>query len=101
MLPFSLMFRIRLEDFEGPLDLLLFFIKRDELDIYNIPISRITNEFVGYIHEAGTLNLEVAAEFIYMASLLMSIKARMLLPRPEADRGVLPSRGLSRRGGDR
>lgn len=79
------MFRIRLEDFEGPLDLLLFFIKRDELDIYNIPISRITNEFVGYIHEAGTLNLEVAAEFIYMASLLMSIKARMLLPRPEAE----------------
>ncbi len=79
------MFRISLEEFEGPLDLLLFFIRRDELDIYNIPISKITADFIGYIHDVRTLNLEVAADFIYMASMLMSIKAKMLLPRPAED----------------
>ena len=76
------MFRISLEEFEGPLDLLLFFIRRDELDIYNIPISKITADFIGYIHDIRSLNLEVAADFIYMASMLMSIKAKMLLPHP-------------------
>jgi segregation and condensation protein A len=81
------MFRISLEEFEGPLDLLLFFIRRDELDIYNIPISRITSDFVSYISNMRAMNLEVAAEFIYMASMLMSIKAKMLLPRPEPDGG--------------
>jgi len=79
------MFRISLEEFEGPLDLLLFFIKRDELDIYNIPVSKITADFISYISEVRILNLEVAAEFIYMASMLMSIKANMLLPRPAED----------------
>ncbi|ABL66652.1 segregation and condensation protein A [Chlorobium phaeobacteroides] len=79
------MFRISLEDFEGPLDLLLFFIRRDELDIYNIPISRITADFIGYIAGMQVMNLEIAAEFIYMASMLMSIKARMLLPRPSME----------------
>ncbi len=71
------MFRISLEEFEGPLDLLLFFIRRDELDIHNIPISKITSDFIGYIRDAGSLNLDVASEFIYMASLLMSIKAKI------------------------
>ena len=79
------MFRISLEEFEGPLDLLLFFIRRDELDIYNIPISKITSDFIGYLRDAGNLNLEIASEFIYMASMLMSIKAKMLLPRPTMD----------------
>ncbi len=79
------MFRISLDEFEGPLDLLLFFIQRDELDIYNIPISTITADFIGYIHDVRNLNLEVAAEFIYMASMLMSIKAKMLLPRETMD----------------
>ena len=79
------MFRISLEEFEGPLDLLLFFIRRDELDIYNIPIAKITADFIGYIHDVRNLNLEVAAEFIYMASMLMSIKAKMLLPRETLD----------------
>jgi segregation and condensation protein A len=79
------MFRISLEEFEGPLDLLLFFIRRDELDIYNIPISKITGDFIAYIRTMQRLNLEVAAEFIYMASMLMSIKARMLLPRQETE----------------
>jgi segregation and condensation protein A len=81
------MFRISLEEFEGPLDLLLFFIRRDELDIYNIPISKITADFIDYIRDVRILNLEIAAEFIYMASMLMSIKAKMLLPRP-AEVGV-------------
>jgi len=79
------MFRISLDEFEGPLDLLLFFIKRDELDIYNIPISRITKDFIGYLDTMQTLNIEVAADFIYMASLLMSIKAKMLLPNEALD----------------
>ena len=81
------MFRITLEEFEGPLDLLLFFIRRDELDIYNIPISRITADFIVYINGMSATNLEVAAEFIYMASMLMSIKAKMLLPHPSAEIG--------------
>jgi segregation and condensation protein A len=79
------MFRISLEEFEGPLDLLLFFIRRDELDIYNIPVAKITADFIGYLHAARNLNLEVAADFIYMASMLMSIKAKMLLPRPSPE----------------
>jgi len=76
-------YRVKLTDFEGPLDLLLFFIKRDELDIYNIPISRITKEFFEYLHLMSTLDLEVAGEFIVMAATLMQIKVRMLLPRDE------------------
>ncbi len=77
------MYRVQLKNFEGPLDLLLFFIKRDELDIYDIPISHITNEFLEYIHLMEELDLDVASEFILMASLLMSIKARMMLPVEE------------------
>ena len=74
------MYRVQLKNFEGPLDLLLFFIKRDELNIYDIPISRITHEFLVYIRLMEELDLDVASEFIYMASMLMSIKARMMLP---------------------
>ena len=74
------MYRVQLKNFEGPLDLLLFFIKRDELNIYDIPISHITEEFLSYIRLMEELDLDVASEFIYMASLLMSIKAKMMLP---------------------
>jgi segregation and condensation protein A len=74
------MYTIKLQEFEGPLDLLLFFIRRDELDIYNIPISRITKEFLEYIHYMETLDLEVAGEFLVMAADLMQIKVKMLLP---------------------
>ncbi len=74
------MYRVQLNNFEGPLDLLLFFIKRDELNIYDIPISHITKEFLVYIRLMEELDLDVASEFIYMASMLMSIKARMMLP---------------------
>lgn len=77
---------ISLPNFEGPLDLLLFFIKRDELDIYDIPISQITEEFLVYTHALQMLDLEQAGEFIVMAATLMQIKAKMLLPKPE--RGI-------------
>jgi segregation and condensation protein A len=77
------MYRVRLTDFEGPLDLLLFFIKRDELDIYNIPIAKITQEFLSYLRLMASLDLEVAGDFIVTAAELMQIKVRMLLPRDE------------------
>lgn len=80
------MYRVQLKNFEGPLDLLLFFIKRDELDIYDIPISYITGQFLEYIRLMEELDLDVASEFILMASMLMSIKARLMLPR-ETDEG--------------
>lgn len=81
-------YKVKLENFEGPLDLLLFFIKRDELNIYDIPINYITKEFLQYIHYIQKLDLEVAGEFIYMASYLLSIKAKMLLPKTEQENEV-------------
>ena len=78
-------YQIRLPQFEGPFDLLLFFIERDELDIYNIPITRITNDFLDYIHQQEVLNVELSSEFILFISTLMRIKAKMLLPRKELD----------------
>jgi segregation and condensation protein A len=78
-------FEIKLPLFEGPFDLLLFFIERDELDIYDIPISTITQDFLAYLHELEKMNLDVASEFILVAATLMRIKAKMLLPRPELD----------------
>ena len=77
------MYRVQLNNFEGPLDLLLFFIKRDELDIYDIPISYITQQYLEYVNLMEELDLDVASEFILMASMLMSIKAKMMLPREE------------------
>jgi segregation and condensation protein A len=73
------MYRIKLNEFEGPLDLLLFFIQRDELDIHNIPISKITNEFCEYVHYMQVLDLEIASEFILMAATLIQIKAKMMI----------------------
>jgi segregation and condensation protein A len=78
-------YQIRLPQFEGPFDLLLFFIERDELDIYNIPINQIIRDFLNYIHQEGKLNIELSSEFILFVSTLMRIKARMLLPRKELD----------------
>src|SRR5919205_2997641 len=78
-------YQIKLDQFEGPFDLLLFFIERDELDIYNIPITRITNDFLAYIHVQEKLNIELSSEFILFVSTLMRIKAKMLLPRKEID----------------
>jgi len=80
-----LSFEIKLPLFEGPFDLLLFFIQRDELDIYDIPITKITKDFLNYLHELEQMNVEVASEFILVAATLMRIKAKMLLPRPVVD----------------
>src|SRR5210317_1688674 len=81
------MYNINLNNFEGPLDLLLFFIKRDELDIYDIPIATITAEFMVYLNLLEKLDLEVAGDFILMASTLMQIKAKMLLPKEKDEKG--------------
>lgn len=78
-------FEIKLPLFEGPFDLLLFFIQRDELDIHDIPINQITKDFLDYLHHLEKLNVEVASEFILVAATLMRIKAKMLLPRPVLD----------------
>ncbi|HEY4108369.1 segregation and condensation protein A [Puia sp.] len=78
-------YQIKLPQFEGPFDLLLFFIERDELDIYNIPIHKIIQDFLSFIHGEGALNIELSSEFILFVSTLMRIKAKMLLPRKELD----------------
>lgn len=75
-------YEIKLPHFEGPFDLLLFFIERDELNIHDIPISSITVDFLAYIQHMQSLNIELASEFIFVAATLMRIKAKMLLPRP-------------------
>lgn len=81
----AISYQIKLPQFEGPFDLLLFFIERDELDIYNIPITQLTKDFLDYIHKMESLNIELASEFILFISTLMRIKAKMLLPRKEVD----------------
>lgn len=78
-------YHIKLPQFEGPFDLLLFFIERDELDIYNIPITKIIKDFLDYVHTQEQLNIELSSEFILFISTLMRIKAKMLLPRKELD----------------
>jgi segregation and condensation protein A len=80
-----LTYTIRIEAFEGPFDLLLFFIERDELDIYDIPIAKITDDFLAYVHTMEHLNIDLASEFILVAATLMRIKAKMLIPRKEVD----------------
>ena len=77
------MYNVKLENFTGPLDLLLYFIRRDEIDVYDIPIARITAEYMETLKIMQTLNLNVAGEFILMAATLMRIKAKMLLPKPQ------------------
>jgi segregation and condensation protein A len=78
-------YTIKLKQFEGPFDLLLFFIERDELDVYDIPIAKITEDFLAYIREMEALNIDLASEFILVAASLMRIKAKLLLPRKELD----------------
>lgn len=74
-------YKIRLEVFEGPVDLLLYFIKRDEINIYDIPINKITHDYLEYLNLMTNLNLQLAGDFIEMAAMLMRIKAQMLIPR--------------------
>lgn len=78
-------YTIHLPQFEGPFDLLLFFIERDELDIYNIPIATITDDFLEYIRHMEALDVDLASEFILVAATLCRIKAKMLLPRKPLD----------------
>jgi segregation and condensation protein A len=78
-------YKVRLEQFEGPLDLLLFLIKKQEINIYDIPIAAITEQYLAYIKVLEFLNLELAGEFLVMAATLMRIKARMLLPSGPSD----------------
>src|SRR3954466_11302784 len=78
-------YHIKLQQFEGPFDLLLFFIERDEIDIYNIPITKIINDFLDYVHGQENVDIELSSEFILFVSTLMRIKAKMLLPRKEID----------------
>ncbi len=78
-------YQIILPQFEGPFDLLLFFIERDEINIYDIPIYKITHDFLQYIRTLESKNIDVAGEFIVVAATLMRIKAKMLLPRKEID----------------
>jgi segregation and condensation protein A len=78
-------FVFELDAFDGPLDLLLYLIKKDEIDIYDIPIAEITRQFLGYLEVCRELNLEIAGEFLFMAAVLIRIKAQMLIPKPEDD----------------
>lgn len=78
-------YTIKIQNFEGPFDLLLFFIERDEIDIHDIPIAKITNDFLEYIRKLELLNIDVASEFILLAATLMRIKARYLIPRRQLD----------------
>ena len=79
------MYRVQLDHFEGPLDLLLFFVRRDELDVHDIPVARIADEYLEAVRTLERVDLDAAADFVYTAALLIQIKARMLLPRPELD----------------
>ncbi|MBN1781702.1 segregation/condensation protein A [bacterium] len=93
-------YRIRLSNFEGPLDLLLYLIRKEEIDIYDIPIAAITQQYLEYVELMKELDLEVAGEFILMAATLIQIKVKMLLPRdpdaPEEDEGADPRAELVR-----
>jgi segregation and condensation protein A len=77
-------YKVKLDGFEGPLDLLLHLIRKNEVDIYDIPIAMITEQFNSYLEAMEELDLEVAADYIYMAALLIHIKSKMLLPRDES-----------------
>jgi len=94
-------YQIKLEIFEGPMDLLLHLIKKHELDIYSIPIALITEQYLEYITLMKSLDMEIAGEFLVMASTLMHIKSKMMLPPPEnsdgEDDGVDPQAELIRR----
>ncbi|WP_028566820.1 segregation and condensation protein A [Salisaeta longa] len=95
------MYRVELQQFEGPMDLLLYFIRRDEVDIHDIPIADIADEYLAYVRVMEDIDLDGVADFIYMAALLINIKARTLLPSDASDEeegeGVDPRRELVER----
>lgn len=86
---FSRDYKATLNEFEGPLDILLHFVRADELDIYNIPISKITKDFIDYLNYMSSLDIELAGEFLVMASELMKIKARMMIPQVDASGNII------------
>ena len=81
----SASYTIKLPQFEGPFDLLLFFIERDELDIYDIPIAKVTDDFLAYIRQMEAMDIDLASEFVLVAATLCRIKAKMLIPRKPVD----------------
>jgi segregation and condensation protein A len=81
-------FPVKLDNFDGPLDLLLYLIRKNELNVYDIPIVLITQQYLSAIHLLQELNLDIAGDFLVMAATLIHIKSRMLLPRPETAAGV-------------
>ena len=76
-------YKVKLESFEGPLDLLIYLVRKNEVDVYDIPISLITEQYLGYLELMQELNLDVAGEFLVMAATLIHLKSRTLLPRPD------------------
>ena len=82
---YSMTYKVQLPVFEGPLDLLLYLIKKDEVNIYDIPISKITNEYLDYLEMLKLLDLDIAGEFVLMAATLMHLKSKMLLPLEEKE----------------
>lgn len=81
-------YRVDLPDFNGPLDLLLYLIQKDEIDVYDIPIARITEQFLAYLEIIQALSLDTAGDFLVMAATLLRIKARLLLPTPPQDEEI-------------
>ncbi len=84
----SALYEVKLDVFEGPMDLLLYLIRKDELDIYDIPIAHITNQYLGFLQQIHLLDIEQASDFILMAATLMRIKSQMMLPREEGIDGA-------------
>jgi len=80
-------YQVRLDIFEGPMDLLVYLIRKNEIDIYDIPIALLADQYLEYVTRIENLNLEKAGDFLLMASTLLQIKSRMLLPRPEGGEG--------------
>ena len=85
--PLALPYEVKLEHFEGPLDLLLHLVRKHELDIFDIPIAFITEKYLEYLDMMKALNLDIAGEFLYYAALLAHIKSRQMLP-PDEDEGT-------------
>ncbi|MBX3327579.1 MAG: segregation/condensation protein A, partial [Nitrospira sp.] len=94
-------YKVRIENFEGPLDLLLHLIKKNEINIYDIPVAMITQQYIEYLEAMEELNLNVAGDFLVMAATLLQIKSKMLLPVDEAvddeEEGPDPREELVRR----
>src|SRR6185312_14329798 len=84
----ELPYQVKIENFEGPLDLLLHLIKKNEVNFYDIPIALITQQYLDALHLMEELDLDVAGEFLVMAATLIHVKSKMLLPRPETAAGV-------------